>query len=713
MTSISLKFRQDGAIESLKYKEIEFISSTQELFVMQARDLLGNPLQFSSKQFKKVEFQGDDRKLSIHFSGDELLLRRGSVTVTVENDGEEVRWGISAELGDELLELEWFDFPVIRFPVTDDFHYLNTYAEGLLMGKDGLGTLERVMGNQGRGYIGYAPSMMRYFYPGPASAQFHALLRGDIGLYIGFHDSHDTLKLMEAVSDGPEHGKLLQQQFTEGKNHLDYQVVMKGFENGWEDAAEIHRQWLDAQPRPAKLKDSMPAWYDKDPLLVIYPVKGEGLDHYELEPNNAFYPYTKGLDAVKKFHELLPDNPLMPLLMHWEGTAPWAPPYIWPPYGGEDELQKFTDALHAQGDYIGLYGSGIGWTQISAIDHKYDCRKKFQEMHVDKEICTGPVGERFAVTCNHALAGQRIGYDLCPSREFTRKTVHQEVESCRSHGIDYLQYFDQNCGGSASTCYSHDHGHPHLPGPWLPKAMRELMEEAVATGQNTLAIGCENSAAAPYTGACRLNDLRYINAWLNAEPVPLYPYLFHEYSVGFSGNTGGISWFLDFRKIPYYPQFHFAWHFAQGNELAIIPNGNLEVFWGWSLSWSVPAPRQDPILTLLKNLLGWRKGPAKEFLLYGRMERAPQVSCYTLPFPRLEIHDVVPQKPVVLASTWSHQGKKLTLLVNYTETAQPAEVSFAEEIQGTLLANGQPSQSLSGKHFSFVIPSLDAILIQH
>ena len=101
MTSISLKFRQDGAIESLKYKEIEFISSAQELFVMQARDLLGNPLQFSSKQFKKVEFQGDDRKLSIHFSGDELLLRRGSVTVTVENDGEEVRWGISAELGGE------------------------------------------------------------------------------------------------------------------------------------------------------------------------------------------------------------------------------------------------------------------------------------------------------------------------------------------------------------------------------------------------------------------------------------------------------------------------------------------------------------------------------------------------------------------------------------------------------------------------------------
>ncbi len=715
MPAITLNFREDGAVSSLCVDGVEFVDTPRPLFVFQLRDKIGNPLRFSSSIFKKVNFEEQGNRTILRFSGDERFLRSGSALVTLERSAEELRWGISMEINDDLVELEWIDFPVVHLQVAQDFRYLTTYAEGMYIGPEGLDCFQRLLGREiGSDYIGYTPCMIRYFYPGPVSAQFHAVLRGDCGLYVGYEDLNDSLKLLEVRPEDDGSCTLLQQQFTGGKNFLDYQVVMRGFRGGWRQAAEIQREWLESTGRlPSKLQGNMPAWFDRDPLMVIYPVKGEGLDHYEMGPNSTYYPYIKGMDVVNRYHKLLPGNSLMPLLMHWEGTAPWAPPFVWPPYGGAEELQKFTDALHAQGDFIGLYASGIGWTQYSAVDHSYNCCKRFVEEGVEKEICIGPKQEKASSICNHALAGQRIGYDLCPSREYTRNVVKGEVASCQNHGIDYLQYFDQNCGGSAAPCYSKGHGHPHLPGPWMAKAMRQVMDGAVEAGKDTLAIGCENTSALPFMEACRLNDVRYFNTWINGEPVPLYAYLFHEYALGFSGNMCGVAWYCDCEKAPYFLEFHFAWHFAYGNLLSLVTNKEGDIHWGWGCPWDTKAPDQSVVLKLLTNLLAWRKTAAKEYLLYGRMEASPEVVCDTMPFYRKEVPGVV-QKPAVLCATWRRGENFLTLLVNYTQKPQEARVHFGTPLQNAQLhETAKEPQALQGDDFNFTVPALDAILIYH
>ena len=117
----------------------------------------------------------------------------------------------------------------------------------------------------------------------------------------------------------------------------------------------------------------LPEWYTDNTLVVTYPVRGVH-DMDRPEPN-ALFPYINALPHIDEIAGKTGMRPLA-LLMHWEGTAPWAPPYVWPPYGGVEAFNEFRDALHDRGHMLGVYCSGFGYTKRSNLIPEYDNTEK-------------------------------------------------------------------------------------------------------------------------------------------------------------------------------------------------------------------------------------------------------------------------------------------------------------------------------------------------
>jgi len=246
-----------------------------------------------------------------------------------------------------------------------------------------------------------------------------------------------------------------------------------------------------------------------------------------------------------------------------------------------------------------------------------------------------------------------------------------EVAKIAAAGVDYIQFFDQNIGGTSSFCYARDHGHPPAPGPWQVAAMDRL-HDAIAAALGALpqppVLGCEAAAAEPYQRHLPFNDLRYHMALVLGRPVPLYAHLYHERIANFMGNgvVAGVEGQAPDEAVL---RARFAYSFVAGDVPAVVLKGGGEMHWGWGVPWDVPAPEQGHLGRLIRTLVAWRRGAARPYLALGRMEKpypveAPEGAALTREDgSRLAW-------PTVLTSRWTApDGRRAQVFVNYTEVA--------------------------------------------
>ena len=648
-----------GCITSLTVGTIPLIAAESPLFTFCVRTPDAQTEEFFSMQGALCDTKNVDNALVLSYNGFGGAAEGMTVTLAlaVVGDALESRISVHNEGGNMV---EWVGVLPLILPKLKgeggalDAEILYPFNEGAIV--DSMAMRESSwLTDHNPQY----PSMGCYpVFPNMVFAQMMAYLYdGDHGreaLYFGAHDSVRGVKVVDFVSAADGEGVEMRFRYYCGVDYgadyeADFPLVIKAVTGGWEAAAEVYRTWFD-ENLPKRLtkiadNDNLPDWYADNPFVISYPVRGIHDMDIPMNPN-ALYPYTNGLPIIDEIAEKT-DARLLVLLMHWEGTAPWAPPYVWPPFGDPDNFDEYLEALHARGHMLGVYCSGFGYTiNSNLID--YNCAETYEKEGLEAAMCAAPNGE---VWISKICTGQRSGYDICPASELGKSILADAYLPLLTSKVDYAQILDQNHGGGQYFCYSKDHGHAPAPGPWMTENMQNVLGEWNDAAGKTL-LGCESAAAEPFIGNLLFSDNRFELCYFIGRPVPLYAYLYHEYVRNFMGNQVccPIPTGMDTLR------YRMGYSFSIGDCMTVVlcPDGTLMQNWG--TRDFEHAPDKEKALAFVGAMTKFYREEAKPFLYNGRMTRGLPVECGTAPFG----HNL----PEILSSAWEADGKRVQILVN-------------------------------------------------
>lgn len=660
---------EHGSIVSLTYAGQELIGAPAPLFTIRLREKGGEPILLNAIDAASVQVNDN----SAVYSG---FAAASSLTVRVQaKAGDDLRWRIAISGCGDLL-CEWVDFPgVYLAPLKQNGgvgEILFPYNEGAIV--DDLELREK---SWFRSFEPEYPSSGSYaMFPNMVQSQFLCYLFDGHGLYMGAEDEARGVKGIDfrpAVEGDFTNVSMRFRLFCGVERGTDYEMpfdmVWKFFDGSWEDGAEIYRQWFETH-LPSNVKkvaenENLPDWYEDTPLVVSYPVRGK-FDTDVMDPN-ALFPYTNALPFIDEVAERTGCRILV-LLMHWEGTAPWAPPFVWPPFGGEENFRQFLDELHSRGNLLGVYCSGFGFTIQSNLVAEYNCAERYEKENLERAMCVGPDGK---VHISRICTAQRSGYDLCVKSEAAQKILDEAYRPLLQSGIDYVQILDQNHGGGQYFCYAEDHGHPPAPGPWMTSSMRDLLDGWNEMAGKTL-FGCESAAGEPFIGNLLFSDNRYELNYRIGRPVPLYAYIYHEYLRNFSGNQVccGLSEEVDTMRL------RMAYSYTAGDCMTLVITPDYKLLNNWGSRNFDGGPDMEKVLQLVTNMQKIHK-ETEGFLTHGRMIKALPYDCPVTSYPAQTFNGRKYEAPDAFSTAWEADGKRAQIFVNHTE--HPVDITFRGE----------------------------------
>ena len=666
MGSIHFNF-QEKVVESIIYKGTEICAKPSDIFSVRLMDENGNTQDYTSRDAKNVQ-ENNGVPYMVTFSE---FPENISVTLKISESDEGLCVRFAVKNGTDKLIEHIEVLPLIVKPFVKNGgigKMLYPYNEGVLVDDDDLRAPSHLQHVEPT----YPSLGSNGVFPNMVFAQFMAYLFDGNGLYIGAHDKERGVKAIDYYAVDAEKNIKIEIRLYSGKSFgedfaPDYDMVYHFFEGDWQDGAEIYRDWFynNLPDGLKKVKDNkdLPDWYYDFPIILTYPVRGYH-DMDEMKPNELF-PYVNILPFVDKFSKATGAK-IMVLLMHWEGTAPWAPPYVWPPFGGEEAFDKLFDALKDKGHLLGVYCSGFSYTEKSNVLPEYDCSKILEDKEIFKAFCAGKDN---VVTRNKICEGQRVGYDLCVASDKGREILNEAYAPLFNKHLDYVQILDQNHGGGQYFCYSREHNHPPCVGPWMTTEMRKLLKDWNGFAGATL-LGCESAAAEPFIQNLLFSDNRFELTHFIGEAVPLYAYLYHEFAHNFMGNQ--VCALLPAKSFLY----RIAYSFAAGDmpTLVLNPKGMLQSYWGQRDFSNLPV--EEDILTLVKNLREFYMAN-KEIMCLGKMIKPIAFDTEEITY-ECDYGRAYKTKDV-LSTAYELDGEKIQIFVNF-EKQEKSIVFNGEEI---------------------------------
>ena len=559
-------------------------------------------------------------------------------------------------------------------------------------------SIERRNGCSFHYYEADYPSLSCYhLFPNMISSPFMSYIVNQKGIYFGMHDKSYTPKHI----DFDRQDNVLKTFFGVFTNcnygesyHMDFPSVLLFFEGNYFDACEIYREWF-YENKPNYIKtikekyNEYPKWYHESPVVLTYPLVGTADYDLEMKVGNL-YPYTNALPIVDYISKGT-DSPVMVILMQWESTAPWAPPYVWPPYGDVENFYQFRDKLHENGNYLGVYTSGFGWTNVSHR-REYDRTEEYEKNNLKEIMCSDTNG----FLKSTVVQDIRLSYDMCPACEKTKEIIVNEANKMIDAKLDYIQILDQNHGGHPYFCYSDKHGHIPAPGKWQIEETRKLLS---SLKKGNYLIGCETAASEPYIDLLPFSDNRYPLIHHMGEAIPMYSYIYHEFVNNFMGNQCCVTIIND--KYSYL--YRVAYSFICGDITTMIIDGDSKLHLGWGSE--VIIDYENP-LKLINMTNQWRRGFA-EYLHLGKMVKPLEFKCKTVGAgSRFYVFHY--ELPLVLSSAYTNGKDTYQFFINYDDVEQ--EIELEKSVDEIVISSDR--KVIPHKGNKIVIPPLSVIAIK-
>jgi hypothetical protein len=444
---------------------------------------------------------------------------------------------------------------------------------------------------------------------------------------------------------------------------------------------------------------------------VYITIRPQGvLDAGPVFPVEELLPYEKCIPLLKKLSRKV-GAPLVVILMGWEKAGPWVYPDSFPPAGGEESMTGFIRSIRDLGWHAGSFCNGTRWV-VGHAWNDYDGRDYFRDHGGEECVCREPDGTPWKENWD---AHWRPSYSACLGAERTWGTARDTVKRIMQWGMESLQFFDQNNGAAVFPCFAEGHGHPPVPGKWMAEKMREFMKElrtlATEVGEDAVVQSAESGLNETCLQLFQLTELRTFPPGYGVDIVPLYQYLYHECVVlqGMMGNA---------------PEpHHLAIRNAVNCVLGGIPGGVLtgkgtlldKDTNNWA-HWDPEVENQENALMMIRAVAAMRRGPGKDFLVYGRMLRPAVVE--NVEIMKWSAADRQNQIPAVFHSAWqAPDGRIAVVLANWTANSRKVVVMDSRLGPGAIRHCSADRVSreevvVRNNSVDAVLPPLSSILIE-
>lgn len=513
-------------------------------------------------------------------------------------------------------------------------------------------------------------------YPGELSAQFMAYQDRTAGVYLaGMDPAGSPMSL--TVYKQPD-GFRLWHEFTvvtgsekSGVWQSPYPVAVGVTQGMWYDTADQYKQWALRQTwcaKPLAERADIPAWWKAGPDVHVCEVRT-----YDKTRNctGSFYPQ---LGEYLRAWRTKIDGPVVAMLGGWENHRRWTAGEYFPAFDAAN-AKPVIAGLRQEGIRPFFYLSGLYYTFRNAgrdggeipAAAQYDAAYVLDEKeHKPKTYVLDESGS--------GSEWKRHSYEFCVGAPATTAFFLGVVDQAHALGVDVLQ-MDQTTGGGGDACYAAGHGHAPGNGLYQSQAFWELLDAMRQRGKQTtpdFALFHEevHEQLIPHLDGFHVREY-YEKRWYRGYPgavgIPLFDYLYHEYAIGYGGDSAGLSQDNNRANV----RAH-AINLVTGR----TPGGSV---WSSSASMFTAHPDQIAMIREHGRLLRTR---AQACLMLGTM-----LHPFELAVPNLQVGMGVKRgdkyvredvsTPAILTSSWrAPDGRIGHLFVNLSETRQPLQVAL-------------------------------------